>query len=279
MLKKVIALATTAGIVGALAFGCSSSTSDSDSSDDAGTKCKKGQTLSKGKCVTAKSTDDTGSDATGTDDTSNTTKDSGVTTKDSGVATTCYDDTAATGYKPFTLTATSAIAGSCTDAELNAVSAACASAAFGKADAGAAACSAAISATVAKCQTCLNGTAAVDGGAGREGAIKNNAPNRWACINLVGASTTCGQSYGNALLCASAACDSCTTDDAFGECQGESIQGVGAKCGFGLDNDCITLAQTNATVKAACSLSAAGASPTEAEYTAYIKKVAETFCK
>jgi len=279
MLKKVVALAITAGIAGTLVFGCSSSTSETDSGDS-GVTCKKGQTLKKGKCVAAASTDDNGTDTVGDDDDDTTTKDASTSTKDGSTAAACYDNAAATAYTKVTYAPASAITTACTKAVVDQLATDC-TALLTNPDAGSETClDLAKKVADATCRSCLVGTAAADGGAARAGVFADDGyfPNRYGCIDIVGKSTTCGTAYGNTLSCLGAACAKCddSDEDAIGQCQDDAFGGGSGACAqFGLDSACIDLAQTDATVKAACSPSG---SLTADVFKTWATSIFKTFC-
>ncbi len=274
MFKKVIALATTAGIVGALAFGCSSSTSDT-ASDDAGTKCKKGQTLTKGKCVAAKSTDDVGTDSTGTDSTGTTTKDSGVTSTKDAAGVCSYNATAAGAYKAVTSPATAAKkAGACDAAKIAEYKSKCLSSAV--ADGGAAACTAFLATT---CGQCIEVPALADGGAAPRGPFYTSggkkAANQLGCIDVVSAIPNCGDTYNNTVSCIfDSACVDCADADQQA-CINEALA-TGAPCAaFGGDGTCITAAtDSKGPVVAACF----PASSSAADQDAFITNMISAFC-
>lgn len=279
MLKKVVALAVTASIAGALVFGCSSSTTEDSSSDAGTTKCKKGQTLSKGKCVTSK-TDDTGTDATGDDDDDTGKTDASTNKSDSGpTEAACYDDAAAKAYKAFKLAPVTALLTACTKAQVDKFAADCL-VNLQDPDAGARTCLDIAKEVGGNCGTCLAGTPVTDAGTGREGAITaNGGPNFYACVNLVGKSTTCGDAVGNANTCINAACESCKTDDGSSTCAQDAFNGGTGACSFGLDQACIDLAYKDTAVDAACRPQLADdTKPTVAEYTAWYVSVSKTFC-
>lgn len=291
MSKNIFAILAALGIAGSLAFGCNSSTTESDDgSSDSGTTCKKGQKLSKGKCVATKSTDDNGTDSKGDDDDDDTTtKDSGTkgdsgATKDSGGGgSSCFDPANVSGYKSVALPTSHANqAGKCTDGNISSFATACGNdLAADKTDT----CFAAIKAAPAACVACLF-SSAVDGGAANLGPFYTDADgdqfNVPGCLSIASGIAGCGEKYADFYSCYqqnATACDKdCPTDDgdvAYSACLDDAESGCKTKTG--LDSACETA--VNGAAGAKCfipDLADAGAGVAEATW---VTNLAATFCK
>ncbi len=285
--KKIFALATTATLVGALAFGCSSTNSDSNGTDDAsgdsGIKCKRGQTVKKGKCVTAPSTDDTAS----TDDTG-TTKDSGVTTKDSGTTTTttdgggsCYDASKISAFVPETLPTSHAYqATKCSAGEITTLATACGADFAAGTDA---ACFTALKAAPATCRACVYSECGEGGTPANVGPFfsdtTGNNINIAGCLDITSASVGCGGKYVNYNSCldASECGDVCEDQDTFDACLASAKTACKAK--VSIDDACITAGDGAAGDKCYVLAPAGGGNPGATEYGAWVNSLATVFCK
>lgn len=286
--KKIFALVATASVVGALAFGCSSSTTESsgtDDSTDSGIKCKKGQTVKKGKCVTAPTTDDTAStDDTGSTTDSGTTKDSG-TSKDGSTSGSCYDASITAGYSTVTFPTTHANQpGKCSDGNIATFASVCGTDLAADTDA---TCFAKIkSTTPAACQQCLYSEFAVDGGMpANVGPFfvdsNGNNINVVGCLSIVTGIAGCGEKFANNYFCTQenqTACDSaCPTDDgdvAYNACLDSAETACATKVGY--DTACATAIQNSGDVCFTPELADAGTGVAEAQW---VTALAGVFCK
>lgn len=291
MSKNIFVILASLGIAGSLAFGCSSSTTEEAGDSDAGTTCKKGQTLKKGKCVASSSSsgsDENGTDNNGDDDDDTTVTDSGVK-KDGSTTTTgdaggsCFNPANVSGYTSVALPTSHAYqTGKCTDMNIASFATACgADLAADKTNT----CFAAIKATPAACAACLF-SSAVDGGAANLGPFYTDGDgdqfNVPGCLSIATGIAGCGEKYADFYSCYqenAQACDTdCPTDDgdvAYSACLDDAE--TGCKTKTGLDSACE--AAVNGTSGEKCfipELDDAGAGVAEA---AWVTNLATVFCK